>query len=159
MPKNILKNPFALNSKNSYQHWTDVTIRFSDQDPLGHVNNVAYAAYVEASRTMFVGSLLNLNPTKDIDFILVSVKIDYLKEIRYPGTVKVGARVIRLGTKSFTTGFGVFLNDECVATSESVNVFFSLKNRKTIPIPEHARTILTSDPMLKNKDSVYTRGY
>ena len=64
---------FPLNQKNSFHHWTNVTIRFSDQDPLGHVNNVAYAAYVEASRTMFVGNLLDHNVDEDIDFILVSV--------------------------------------------------------------------------------------
>ena len=118
-----------------------------------------YAAYVEASRTMFVGNLLDHNVDEDIDFILVSVKIDYLKEIRYPGTVQIGARVIILGNKSFTTGFGVFLNEECVATSESVNVFFSLKNRTTIPIPDHIRVLLTNDPMLKDKTQNYSRGY
>ena len=154
-----IKENFLLDSKDSYRHLTDVTIRFSDQDPLGHVNNVAYAAYVEASRTMFVGNLIDLKIDKDIDFILVSVKIDYLKETKYPGTVRVGARVMKLGKKSFTTGFGVFLNEECVATSESVNVFFSLKTRKTIAIPEHVRAILTSDPMLESMVTNYSRGY
>ena len=90
---------------------------------------------------------------------MVNVKIDYLKEIRYPGTVQVGGRAIRLGKKSFTTGFGVFLNDECVATSESTNVFFSLKSRKTIIIPDKVRTLLTNDPMLENKTKEYNRGY
>ena len=108
---------------------------------------------------MFVGNLLDHNVDEDIDFILVSVKIDYLKEIRYPRTVQIGARVINLGNKSFTTGFGVFLNEECVATSESVNVFFSLKNRTTIPIPDHIRVLLTNDPMLKDKAQNYSRGY
>ena len=139
------KNPFLLHIKSNYKHWTEVTIRYSDQDPLGHVNNVAYASYVEASRTMFIDSLLETSVDTDIDFVLVSLKIDYLKELRYPGTLQVGARLIRLGGKSFTTGFGIFLNEDCIATSESINVFFSLKNRKTIPIPESARTQLLHD--------------
>jgi acyl-CoA thioester hydrolase len=159
MQNEKLKEKFPLQSLESYRHWTKVTIRFSDQDPLGHVNNVAYAAYVEASRTMFVGNLIDTNVDKDIDFILVSVKIDYLKEIKYPGTVEVGARVIRLGNKSFTTGFGVFLEGRCVATSESVNVFFSLKTRRTVAIPAHIRSLLENDPMLAEKVANYSRGY
>ena len=159
MPKKILDENFPLDSQDSYRHWTPVTIRFSDQDPLGHVNNVAYAAYIEASRTMFIGNVLDLITDKDVDFILVIVKIDYFKEIFYPGTIQVGARVIRLGNKSFTTGFGVFLNEDCVATSESVNVFFSMRARKTIAIPEFARTLLTEDPMLESRSSNYSRGY
>ena len=145
------KNPFLLNNKNSYKHWTEVTIRYSDQDPLGHVNNVAYASYVEASRTMFIANLLETSVDPDIDFILVSLKIDYLKELHYPGTLQIGARLIRLGGKSFTTGFGIFLNEDCVATSESINVFFSLKNRKTIAIPEDARNLLVHDEFLEIK--------
>lgn len=136
------QNNVQLNIKDIYKHWTNVTIRYSDQDPLGHVNNIAYAAYVEASRTMFIDNLLKTTNDLDIDFVLVSLKIDYLKEIRYPGTVNVGARLVRLGVKSFSTGFGVFLNNNCVATSESINVFFSLKTRKTIPIPEQARSLM-----------------
>ena len=30
-----------LTDRANFSHWTPVTIRFSDQDPLGHVNNVA----------------------------------------------------------------------------------------------------------------------
>jgi acyl-CoA thioester hydrolase len=36
----------------TFSRWTPVTIRYSDQDGMGHVNNVAFAAYVEAARTM-----------------------------------------------------------------------------------------------------------
>src|SRR5215831_6094977 len=36
-----------------YPHWTTVTLRYSDQDSMGHVNNVSYAAYVEAGRVAF----------------------------------------------------------------------------------------------------------
>jgi len=147
----------ALNIADSYRFWTPVTIRFSDQDPLGHVNNCAYAAYIEAARTMFLGHLLTPQSEPDIDFSLASLKIDYLKEMRYPGTVDVGGRVLRLGNKSITTGFGVFLGTDCVATSISVNVFFSTRKRVSTPIPDDVRARLTADPMLENLDGTYLR--
>ena len=73
-----------LTSKESFHFWTPVSSRFSDQDPLGHINNVAYAAYIEAGRTMFIGGLLDAKKHPDIDFVLASVTIDYIKEAYYP---------------------------------------------------------------------------
>lgn len=145
--------------RTSFRFWTPVTIRFSDQDPLGHVNNVAYAAYIEAARTMFLGGLLDPDENPGIDFILARVVIDYIKETHYPGTVDVGGRVLKLGTKSITTGYGVFVGDDCVATSESVNVFFSATERKTVAIPDRVRANLEADPMQEHNNRGYVRGY
>jgi len=128
-----------LTTRDSFRFWTPVTIRFSDQDPLGHVNNVAFAAYIEAARTMLIGGLIDGQAHPGIDFVLASVTIDYRKEIHYPGTVDVGARVLKLGSKSITTGYGVFLDDLCTATSSSVNVFFSVPERRTVEIPADVR--------------------
>jgi acyl-CoA thioester hydrolase len=148
-----------LTNKDSFRHWTPVTIRFSDQDPLQHVNNVAYAAYFEASRTMFLGGLLDAGENVGIDFILARVVIDFVKETHYPNTVDVGARVHKLGTKSITTGYGCFVGDECVATSESVNVFFSTIERKTVTIPDSVRANLLADPMQEHNKRGYGRNH
>jgi acyl-CoA thioester hydrolase len=153
----MIYDDINLGSADSYRFWTAVTIRFSDQDPLGHVNNCAYAAYIEASRTMFLGHLLNDDSAPDIDFSLVNLNINYLKEMCYPGTVDIGARVLKLGNKSITSGFGVFLGDDCVATSTSVNVFFSTTKRISMPIPDDVRAWLDTDPMLEKLDGTYTR--
>ena len=131
----------------SFRFWTPVTIRYSDQDSMGHVNNCAYAAYAEAGRTMFLGGLLDAEMHPGIDFILASVKIDYLKEIYYPGSVNIGTRILKLGTKSMTLGTGMFLDGEAVAIAESVNLFFDMRIRKTIPIPDDIRGQLEADPM------------
>ena len=131
----------------SFRFWTAVTIRYSDQASMGHGNNCAYAAYAEAGRTMFLGGLLDSEMHPSIDFILASVKIDYLKEIYYPGSVNIGTRILKLGTKSMTLGTGMFLDGEAVAIAESVNLFFDMRIRKTIPIPDDIRAQLEADPM------------
>ena len=154
-----MKDVVDLTSKDNFRHWTPVTIRFSDQDPLQHVNNVAYASYFEASRTMFLGGLLNTDDRAGIDFILARLVINYLKETHYPNTVDVGARVIKLGNKSITTGYGCFVGDECVATSESVNVFFSTVERKSVGIPDAVRTSLEADPMQEHSNIGYSRNH
>ncbi len=145
--------------RDSFHFWTAVSIRFSDQDPLGHINNVAYAAYIEAARTMFLGGLLDGKKHPTIDFVLASVKIDYLKEAHYPGIIDVGAHLVRIGKKSITTGYGAFLGDQCIATSESINVFFDTKSRCTVAVPDDVRAALLADPLQKNRALSYSRNY
>lgn len=143
-----------LSNAGSFRFWTAVTLRFSDQDAMGHVNNCAYAAYIEAGRTMFLGGLLDPATHPSIDFILASVKIDYLKEMHYPGTVQVGTRIARLGNKSMTIGSGVFLDGIAVAIAHSVNIFIDVTSRATLSIPADIRTSLENDPMQEGRGVV-----
>ncbi len=125
-----------LTQRESFSHFTPVSIRFSDQDSMGHVNNVSFAAYVEAARTMLIQSLLDEFAHPSLDFILASVTIDYLRELHYPGIVDVGARLTRLGSKSLSSGYGVFSGNECVATATSVNVFYDMNTRQSVAPPD-----------------------
>ena len=130
-----------LTDAGTFRHWTKVSLRFSDEDSMGHINNVAFAAYVEQARVAFIDAFLR-NRGEGIDYILASVNIDYRREMHFPGTVDIGARLIRIGNKSITTGYGLFKDGENVATAGSVNVFFDTKNGKTIPLPDNLRSIL-----------------
>ncbi len=133
-----------LTDAGTFRHWTPVSLRFSDQDSMGHINNVAFAAYVEQARVAFIDAFLR-NRGEGIDYILASVNIDYRREMHFPGTVDIGARLIRIGNKSITTGYGLFKDGENVATAGSVNVFFDTKNGKTTSIPDHLRSILEKE--------------
>ena len=130
-----------LTKAESFSHWATVSLRFSDQDSLGHINNVAIAAYIEQGRVALIDGLMR-ERGGDIDYILASVNIDYRRELHFPGSIDVGGRLVRIGNKSITTGYGVFKDGECVATAGSVNVFFDPKSGKTIPIPDDLREVL-----------------
>ncbi|MBO6946603.1 MAG: acyl-CoA thioesterase [Rhodospirillales bacterium] len=132
----MTEQSFDLTRRETFDSFTPVTIRFSDQDSMGHVNNVSIAAYVEVGRTMIVQGLLDRFDHPGLDFILARVVIDYKRELHYPGTVEVGGRLIRMGSKSLTSGYGIFLGNECVATSESVNVFYDMNTRSSVVPPQ-----------------------
>ena len=135
-----------LASRESYTHWTPVHIRFADMDILRHVNNVALAQYFEASRTAFVYDVISLaGVDQSNEFVLARVVIDFLKELHYPGSCEVGARLIRLGNKSMTSGYGIFQGDKCYATSEAVNVFYDLTTRSTMAPAPGVRKILEEE--------------
>ncbi len=137
---------FDLTKRESYIHWTPVHIRFADMDILRHVNNVALAAYFEASRTAFVYDVIRLASVDQTnEFVLARVVIDFLNELHYPGSVEVGARLIRIGNKSITTGYGIFQGETCFATSEAVNVFYDLSTRTTMAPAPVVRQLLEQE--------------
>ncbi len=136
---------FDLTRRDTFRHWTPVTIRYSDQDAMAHVNNTAIATYVESARTAFIYDLIQRGGVQGVEFILARMTIDYLAEFHYPGQVEVGARLIRIGTKSIGTGYGIFKGETCVATSECVNVFYDMATRKTQIPPDSVRAALEAE--------------
>ncbi|MCA8926907.1 MAG: acyl-CoA thioesterase [Alphaproteobacteria bacterium] len=109
-----------------YSHWADDVVRFCDTDQAGHVNNVAIAAYVETGRLMFdrevIGATAEGLEGEVFQAILANLTVNYLLESFWPGKVRVGTRLIRIGTSSLTTAHGVFREHGCIATSTCVMV-------------------------------------
>lgn len=144
----MAEKAFDLTRRDTFDLFSAVTIRFCDTDMLGHVNNVAVASFFEAGRCelfyklMAEGGLTERGKEARIDFVLARVAIDYKKEFFYPGTVEVGCRFTRLGNRSITTGYGLFIGDTCHATAESVNVFFDLETRTSVAPPPAVRALL-----------------
>jgi hypothetical protein len=70
MRKNeMTADPYNLSRIDSYRYLEQVSTRYSDQDAMGHINNVAYAAYIEAGR---LGYFLNLMATSgkiDLNYV------------------------------------------------------------------------------------------
>ena len=132
-----------LTRRSTFELFTPVTVRFCDTDKLGHVNNVSIASYIEAGRCdLFYKLLQEAGTSAEIDFVLARAAIDFRREIFYPGTVEVGSRFTKLGNRSVTSGYGIFVGDACVATAECVNVFWDPKARVSMTPSEKLRGIL-----------------
>jgi len=125
-----------------YPHWTTVTLRYSDQDSMGHINNVAFAAYVEAGRVAFEHAHMFPVLGARQDFLLANLSIAYRRQLRYPGTVEVGTGVVRLGRTSLTLAHGIFHDGALAADAESVIVLADLDTGQSIAFSDAARATL-----------------
>lgn len=129
-----------------YSHWTTVTLRYCDQDPIGHINNAAMAAFLEQARVALVYPLLRGASTgaAHLELVIARLVIDYLRELRFPGEVQVGSRIGRIGSKSFTLQHGVFKvgEEDCVATAMCIMVYFDVSSRQSILPPAEVRAAL-----------------
>ena len=116
---------------------TKIQKRFADIDMFRHVNNVHQQAYLDLGKTDYYHSVLGLdalvhNPT----LVIVSVKTDFVGQVRYEDDITVRTWVERVGTKSITLRQQTVCGADTVCTeSESVLVCFDLRTQQTLEIP------------------------
>jgi acyl-CoA thioester hydrolase len=124
----------AATERRSYKIWTYDKLRYNDTDRQGHVNNAVFATFFETGRVAFLyDQALNL-AAPGCDFVVARLAIDFRAELYFPGNVDIGTRVLRTGRSSFVFGQGVFKDDLCVATAESVGVQMNKETRRSEPL-------------------------
>ncbi len=121
-----------LTDPSLYGHWWTDRIRFCDTDHSQHVNNVAFAAYVETGRVYFCKLVLGEGFPENERFIVGNLSIDFLKEMYWPGEVTIGAAILKIGNRSFTVANGVFKDGVCCAVAKTIIVF--LRDGKSAPV-------------------------
>ncbi|MDV7340717.1 thioesterase family protein [Terasakiella sp. A23] len=125
-----------LTNPETFPYWTDEVIRFADLDRLNHVNNVKFATYSESGRVDF---LEHLDPGctsgSGVGWVIAKLTVNFLAAAYYPGTVKIGTVVRRIGNSSVVLEQGLFTNGTCFSTIENVLVWADTKNETSLPLP------------------------
>jgi len=130
-----------LQDRSIYPHWCTDTVRFSDQDAAGHVNNVAICAYLETARLTFMRDMGMMAPREDgLRGISAGMTVSFLAESHWPGTVELGTGVLRIGASSITVASAAFKDDLCIAAAEMTVV--RLKGKTPHPLGEGFRAAL-----------------
>ena len=73
----------------------------------------------------------------DIDVLVAELKIRYMGEGFWPGTVEVRTGIVRLGSSAFTMGQGLWQNGACIGLCDTVLVH--APQGKTTPLPDEFR--------------------
>lgn len=130
-----------LTNPDSFCHWTTEKIRFQDVDRLDHVNNVALVTYAESGRVEFLESLApGMLYQRGAPFwVIAQLTVRFLAQARFPGSVRIGTCVLRIGNSSTTLGQGMFIDDTCVATAESVLVLVDPETGRGLTLPDEVR--------------------
>lgn len=132
-----------LTREATFAFWTSEKIRFQDVDRLDHVNNVTFAVYAESGRVEFVAQVTPPAVLGDgPDWVIAELTLRYLEQTHYPGEIRIGTGVLRLGRSSVTLGQGLFEGDRCVATSEAVVVLVDPDSGRSVALPAAARAAL-----------------
>jgi acyl-CoA thioester hydrolase len=118
-------------------------LRFSDMDVQGHVNNAVFTTMLETGRTSLLGHPeIDAWNHQQYAYVLARLEVDYLAELRWPGLVHIGTAVKSIGKSSIVLAQGVFMDNVCALTAQSVMVQVSKTSHRPEPITEATRTIL-----------------
>lgn len=117
-------------------------IDWSELDLFGHVNNVAYLKYIQASRVNYwetIGLTRTYEETK-LGPMLASTSCAFRRPLFYPGNITVEARVSFIKNTSFGIHHRIINeNNELAAEADDVIVMFDFNTNQKIAFPNELR--------------------
>lgn len=123
-----------------------VKVRFSDCDPIGHLNNVKYIEYMMNAREDHVESFYGFTYEDYIKetgctWIAIQNEIAYLKEIRANKKVKITSKTIEITDR--ISKVEILMKSEDEKTTHSVLwltvIYFNMRTRKSEPLTGDVR--------------------
>ena len=132
-------------TRKDFPYLIQIPTRWSDNDMLGHVNNVLYYRYFEAIVVRFQMEEAGIDWINDaVSPQAVETLCRFHRPLSFPETIDAGLRVERISNSSVTFAIALFgENDETpAATGHFVHVFVESETLKSQPIPAPIRGVL-----------------
>ncbi|MCB8981987.1 MAG: acyl-CoA thioesterase [Ardenticatenaceae bacterium] len=122
-------------------------VRYADTDRQGHVNNAAFATFLETGRVEFLYDPQSPLAAQEAAFVIANLNLNLLAEINWPGRVEIGTAVSKVGNSSIRLFQGLFQDGRLVATAETVIVQMNEETRKSHPLTDAAKAFLSQQQM------------
>jgi acyl-CoA thioester hydrolase len=118
------------------------SIRWSDVDLMGVLNNALHFTFFEQARLGYFRSL-GLMQADRFPFVLGSTAARFTKPGRVGMRLQVAARVVRLGRKSLDMEFSVACGGETLSTGAATLVWVDTALH-SVPIPDSVRAAIAA---------------
>ena len=125
-----------------------VKVRFSDCDPIGHLNNVKYLEYMLNAREDHVESFYGFTYEEytrrtGCTWIAIQNEIAYLKEVRYNSKVQISSKTVEIGDR--ISKVEILMKSEDGTTIHAVLwitvIYFNMKTRRSEVQPEETKDL------------------
>lgn len=116
-------------------------MRYSDTDMMGHINNAAYAQFLEIARMEYLAALLPGQPP--LTLVLAKLELNYRREVLLGQVVEVLTLPVRVGGSSWSYAFQIVADGVLSSDGESVQVHLDPLARRPAPLPALLRERLT----------------
>ncbi|MBN3756204.1 acyl-CoA thioesterase [Paraburkholderia sp. Tr-20389] len=130
--------------REDFRFWTEEKLRNADTDQFRHVNNAAIATFLEAARMEIVAPPAVRKWMDGANLAVVRLLIEFGAELRFPGYVSVGSRVVDVGRTSFRVRQGLFrgADGSSCAAAEAVCVLVHGETGRPHPVAPELRAYL-----------------
>jgi acyl-CoA thioester hydrolase len=138
--------PDSLTSNDFPVLWP-VGTRWADNDMFGHLNNAIYYQLFDTAINAWINTTTGVDPLGTPALGIVAESgCRYFSELHFPEKLVVGLAVTRLGRSSVTYRLGVFREgaQPITALGHWVHVYVDRASRKSVPIPDSIRLLLST---------------
>ena len=128
-------------------HTSRHTVRWSDLDALGHLNNTTYLTLCEEARIETLTALFPAWWTEAYSPVVASASVQFKRPITAPGPVLVTVGFDPPGRSSLRMTYTIATEaepDTICAEADSVLVWIDRATASSIPIPEGLRDALAA---------------
>ncbi|WP_441000239.1 acyl-CoA thioesterase [Fodinibius sp. SL11] len=130
--------------ENLFPHWTTLSIRFRDLDPLNHVNNAIFSTYYEEARIEFIQEVNRLASElkNGYSFVLANLEIEFISPVEYPADILIGSGIKSLGNSSITSFQAIYTDQgkKLASIAKAHGVWFDLNKQRPTRIPDIPNT-------------------
>lgn len=128
-----------------FSYAAPLTVRFSDIDAFGIVNNAVIISYLEYARIEYLKhlGLMNnwLSPDCETVVVVADVQCDYRKPIVYDEQLQISVKINHVGNSSIDIHYlGIDSQSDVVFTGRSTLVQIDKKTGKGAPWTEEEKT-------------------
>jgi acyl-CoA thioester hydrolase len=128
-----------------------LTVRFSDCDPLGHVNNASYSTYLEQARIVLWRAQAGIVLRRPAlgqggeGFILGRTEIDFRSEAHEGDELEIRLSLAGFGRTSATYTYDIVevKTGRLVAEARTVQVWYDYAAKKPAPLTEETKERLS----------------
>lgn len=122
------------------EHVMYITVRSTEVDTLGHVNNAKYLEYMEWARFEWMiqqGLPMEELQRRGILPVVANINVNYLREVRMLEQLKVVSKPWKRGEKSFVIRHELYnARNEQVCHADTTMVMMDARTRKSTTLPE-----------------------
>ncbi len=128
-----------------YPHAEPITLRWGDQDAIGHVNNAKYFTFMESARMGYFAAIeIDRFLTATTGPALVATNCNFRRQLHYPAQLEVRARVKEIRNRSFVMGYQIIDlgSGELAAEGDGVVAWANYQESRSMELPSGLRTAI-----------------
>ncbi|CEI83930.1 4-hydroxybenzoyl-CoA thioesterase [Oceanobacillus oncorhynchi subsp. incaldanensis] len=114
-----------------FSFYIPISVRFSETDMYGHVNNVSPFIYFEEARIAYLNSIgfLSKDMRQKDGIIVADLQCNYLKELYFGDDIRVYVKTASVGNTSFDIHYKVMREEEAILTARGRLVYIDTEKK------------------------------
>jgi|SRR5690625_957610 len=128
--------------KEEFSFCTEISVRFSETDMFGHVNNVSTFIYFEQARIEYLTEIgvFTLEQNSECIPVAADLQCDYLKQMYFGDTLNIFVKANSIGNSSVDIHYlGINQHDEVCLTGRGQLVNVNAATGRSAPFTDEIR--------------------